>query len=176
MLTLKECLLNESEQIRMYHGSPFCCIKSFNDVKPPVYVTPNKALAKMYAKHKVLSSQRRPAFNVEDRPVIYTLDVTIENDFDLRRNSDRQTYIDLRAERIKLNNPDDLYDFPKIDRGGFIMSSGLPGYGFVRSLLDLLTWGNKKVDAIWIEETSPNIALAIFNPKDKISIVSVEDV
>jgi 8-oxo-dGTP pyrophosphatase MutT (NUDIX family) len=157
--------------MRMYHGSPYGGLDDFDNVRPPIFFTLDKNVARQYALGQIVGAQADPG-TTNMVPTIYTVDISGVSPFDMRRPEHMQMYEQVRPA-YNIENHDDRA--PPLHAEGFIQSGfGLPNYGQVR----LLWWmiGNHGFDSVWVDEGTQGISLAIFQPHGKIIIIDKQEV
>jgi len=170
----------------LYHGSPFGGLASFRESKfSPIFLTPSKKTAFEYALNKMLdsgiTSQKNPEIE-NPGPTIYTVRVTSKNVIDFREESTREKYMELRKKLKVGEYPEITSDeewlslYPPLHGEGFVSAStGLPSFSRGGLIVRLFKTAGIPVDAIWLDEGSQGISLAVFN-SDSIEILEVEGV
>lgn len=166
--------------MRMYHGSPYGGIESFDDVRfRPVFFTADKEVARAYAEGKgILGAQRDPGTG-RRAPTVYVVDVDVVGAFDMRRPEHMALYDRMRLEMIRdhAGDEDVMHDYPKSTSEGFVdRRLGLPGFGYVRPLWRMLKEKMPgKFDSIWASEGSQGESLAMFEPRGKVELISTSN-
>lgn len=167
--------LNESTAEVWYHGSqwPRSAIKqgddTFDNVKPPVFFTKEKNVAKEYSLHDIGAGAARNNRSGEKKsPTVYTVEVRPTKVFDLRKKECQQVY-----ELIRNENPDKEMRLPRLDSEGFIMSrTRLPSFGPALTILNLIK--NHGYDSALFDEGTQGISLAFNDVRGKTKIIETE--
>lgn len=155
--------------MRMFHGSPFGAIKTFKNIKHPIFLTLSKEVAREYAVGEVLNAQKLPdGVTSTNAPTIYVVEVKLGDVIDFRQSKVRELYSRLRNDALRLNDDYELrHDYPKIEASGFLStSSGLPSYEFWRPIKKIFSDAGFTVDGIWLDEGSQGASLVYFQPND----------
>lgn len=143
-----------SETFHMYHGSPFAELDFSTLNRGMVFLTRDRKIAESYARGRVAFTGKGDG---PKKPTIYTVFAQPTKIFDLRKEPHREIY-----KQIRLNNPDE--ELPGINSEGFVMRhTGLPSFGHVGGLKTALPKAG--FDAMWVDEGSQGLSLAVFNPK-----------
>lgn len=173
MSLLKVFKLNEE---LFYHGSPYGGLSSFENVKPPIFFTKKRSLAKSYATQHRLGAQTDPGGVADKQPTVYKVDLDPGNVLDFRQQSIKDAYSEIRKKELQNLPKDDWWQYPAIDQKGFLsVYSGLPVFGQVISILDLFAKHGKQYNSVWIDEGSDGISLAVIHPKGRIQILDQEN-
>lgn len=161
-----DLLIKLAGPLTLYHGSPYGGLKSFEHVKPPIYFTPDENIARQYAVGTILAAQKNPGGIIIKVPTVYKVNISINNPIDFRIKDDVNFYINARQAYIDTNKEDEdrFFTYPKINATGFIDSSSkLPMYSNSKAIIKLFGIYGRKSDAIWVDEGTQGISLAIFD-------------
>lgn len=149
-----------------YHGSP--SDKLALDGRT-LFLTNTKAVALAYAHGTVAFCSKSAGYT----PTVYSV-VTrgTLRILDLRMSETREWYTQARS---CFNKQPEFEDdqLPKLEAGGFIQATGLPGYG-VAGLFKTAFAG--QFDAVLLDEGSQGVSLAVFNPAQTLIVVGEEKV
>lgn len=119
----------EAKPMRLFHGSPNDSIDTFKGV---TFFTPNRAVAEEFAKGQLAGSAKTEA----TAPRVYEADVVLGNTLDMRTPEGKGAYAEVREVWNK-THPDDR--LPPVASEGFLISkSGLPSFGYARTLLQAM--------------------------------------
>lgn len=166
---------NPLKDQKLFHGSPYSSgiIENFSDFELSggvLFLSPCKHIAQEYTK-PLLSAGKKPKKQVQDTPVVYTVQINIEDDqiFDTRNPAHLQIYKQLRKQ-IRDEDPeaalDSLMQTPYIPNCSIQVAGLLPSFGAVHVLKRYLK--DMGFRAAWISEGSQGASLALFNPNDAV--------
>jgi hypothetical protein len=157
----------------MYHGSPYGGLSSFEGTRPPIYLTPHYHIARQYAIDQGLpAAQRDPGGLSRKVPTVYKVRISPRHIIDFRDADVQARYAALRSRCDQSL----LGRCPPLDEEGFICShTGLPMYSYARPLVKLWHEGGIEADAIWLDEGTQGISLALFEPS-RAQILATEEV
>lgn len=159
----------------MYHGSPYFGLSddfsNFVSRKKILYFTEDYQVAKEYAlldpAGSVVFAAAQGPDGVENSPTIYEVNVFPSNVFDLRNVDAQSIYNKLRNKSKLEADPEDW--LPLLNKRA---PNGLLSWP-VETMIkkDLIRLG---FDSMWIDEGSQGISLALFDHKDKVTVVNTE--
>ena len=161
-----------------FHGSPYSNI--LFDKDRITYFTQNIKVATAYAKGDVANTGRQIDKSLVKSPTVYECILKLGPIFDFRKQWAEYETLHKAAKKsvfhehdVFLDDDSKYHPMPKLDSIGFIMKSGLPGYGHTEEFKVLLTSHlcPKKYDGILIDEGSQGTSIAVFDPRHKVTIV-----
>ena len=145
---VKEEPVVEAKPMRLFHGSPNDSIDAFKGV---TFFTPNRAVAEEFAKGQLAGSAKTEA----TAPRVYEADVVLGNTLDMRTPEGKGAYAEAREAWNKAH-PDDR--LPPVTSEGFLISkSGLPSFGYARTLLQAMP----AYDSVVVDEGSQGESYAV---------------
>jgi hypothetical protein len=158
-----------------YHGSPYGGLKDFDDVKPPVFFTKDRHVARDYAIGHVAGAQKDPGASGKKDPVVYKVDLDPGKILDFRDPKIKKMYEELREKEIVHVRDDMKWMYRPVDAEGFLMSgSGLPNFATTRMIMSMFKKHGHPYDSILIDEGSQGISLAVMNLKGRTKILDWE--
>lgn len=145
-----------------YHGSPRAGIADdFSNFDSDVaFLSKDLPVAQHYANVPTMGAQR--GVTEGGTPTVYEVGVKPGNVFDMRKPEHRAIYEQIRAEHNKkATDPDDM--LPPLNSEGFVMKSGLPGFGHTRAILPELEKHGFR--SMLTDEGSQGVSLAVYKPQ-----------
>lgn len=173
-------------EMKLFHGSPFSGVDDkFGSYdagsRGVLFFTPDHHTAREYAlmdpKYtRVLAAARPVRDDVKREPTIYTADVHPSRIFDTHVSSMLDEYEEIRQE-VRQQYPNDPEEwFPKAlnkHGTGALSPRGYLNWGSVHLKTYLM---NRGYDAMWIDEGSQGVSLAMFDWAGKVSVIKRERV
>lgn len=144
-----------------YHGSPTAGIEELKGEF--AYLTQDPKVAAQYAKNELMGAQQGA---VERNPTVYEIEAKVGELFDLRKESHRVIYEQVRQEfNARHADPDDK--LPSLKSQGFIQN-GLPGFGNATTILRELETRGFHGMRVW--EGSQGESIVVRDPKKRTRI------
>ena len=155
-----------------YHGSPYGNIDFKLD--RITFFTHDKKVAEQFAYNKPFNTGKRLSDQAILDPTVYQVELNLKRTFDMRKQwHEYETRREAATKGVFRDNliftgDDGKRDWlPKLDSEGFIMRSGLPGYGRIAQFKVFLP----DYDSMYVDEGTHGISLAVFDPRKKVSII-----
>lgn len=158
-----------------YHGSPYSSgiVQDFSGFEfsgGVLFLTPCRQIARDYTR-PLLASGKKPSKQVEARPVIYKVELKLEEDdiFDTRKPEHRKLYKDI-GKKLREEDEEDYLEAlmmtPWLPNCSLEVVGELPSFGAVHKIKKYLKDLNFR--AAWISEGSQGASLAVFYPEDAV--------
>ena len=159
-----------------YHGSPFNNV-DFN-IDRTTFFTRSLKVATAYAKGNVMATGKQLNDKLVKDPTVYQCTLKLSHIFDMRKQWAEYEALRKAAKTTLFKYREAFFDgedkdpMPKLESEGFIMNSGLPSFGRANQFKVLLNSKLNKVryEAMYIDEGSQGLSIAIFDPRHKVTV------
>jgi hypothetical protein len=172
--------------MKLFHGSPFAGVddkfSSFDaGSRGVLFFTPDRRAAREYAMMdpkytRVLAAARRVRDDIKLEPTIYTADVRPDRVFDTHAPGVLDEYEEIRREVRQRypNDPEEWLPRAQNEHGtGALSPRGYLNWGSAHLKQYLMDRG---YDAMWLDEGSQGISLAMFDWDGKVDVIKRERV